>query len=568
MAYSTDMRYIEGFIIDFANWIWGTPLLILLMGGGIFFVLYSRLVPYKYFFHAIDVLRGKYDDPHEKGQINHYQALSTQLASTVGMGNISGVAVAMVTGGPGAIFWMWVSALVGIATKYFTCTLAIMYRSEADHGKTYGGPMYVIRHGLKGNWQPLAYIFCIAGTIGCLPIFQANQLTQVIRDVLLAPNDLASSQFAFLGALVRTSDLYTGLILTLLVSLVIFGGLKRIAKVASQTVPIMVVIYFLVVALILALNITEIPAMLKLIITDAFTGKAVLGGSLGAIIIAGARRAAFSNEAGIGTAPIAHGAAKTDEPVREGLVAMLGPFIDTIVVCTLTALTIISTGQWEKKIDDLKQPSILLNYQNNEGVHRIELQALEQASDTKLSTETIGEELAFNITQSSDSIQITLPSITAKDSLQISSLDLIGNIPITLTKKVEQGMVQIVIKENQSQGVTVTAKAFEASFPGIGSYLLLLCIFFFAVTSLFSYCWYGSRCLGFMIGENRAHYYNYFYVATIVIGATSSLAAIISLIDGAFAVMSIPTMISAILLAPKVRKATADYFSKLSRIKG
>ncbi len=561
------MGYLEGFIVDFANWIWGTPLLILLMGGGMFFVLYSRLVPYKYFFHAIDVLRGKYDDPGEKGQINHYQALSTQLASTVGMGNISGVAVAMVTGGPGAIFWMWISALVGIATKYFTCTLSIMYRSEAGEGKTYGGPMYVIRHGLKGNWQPLAYLFCIAGIIGCLPIFQANQLTQVIRDVLLVPNGLTSSQFAFLGASARASDVYTGLILTLLVSVVIFGGLKRIAKVASQTVPIMVVIYFLVVTLVLVLNITEIPAMLKLIITDAFTGQAVLGGSLGAIIIAGARRAAFSNEAGIGTAPIAHGAAKTDEPVREGLVAMLGPFVDTIIVCTLTALTIISTGQWEKKIDDLKQPSILIDHQRDQGIHKLEFQALEQLEGQKLTTQTKGEKLAFDIQQLSDSIQITLLEISSKDSLEISSLNLIGNIPITLSKKVKEGSIQIMLKENQSQGVTVTAKAFEASFPGAGSYLLLLCIFFFAVTSLFSYCWYGSRCLGFMIGEERAHYYNYFYVATIVVGATSSLSAIISLIDGAFAVMSIPTMISAILLAPKVRKATADYFSKFKRIK-
>ncbi len=307
--------------------------------------------------------------------------------------------------------------------------------------------------------------------------------------------------------------------------------------------------------------------MLKLIITDAFTGQAVLGGSLGAIIIAGARRAAFSNEAGIGTAPIAHGAAKTDEPVREGLVAMLGPFVDTIIVCTLTALTIIPTGQWEKKIDDLKQPSILIDHQRDQGIHKLEFQALEQLEGQKLTTQTKGEKLAFDIQQLSDSIQITLLEISPKDSLQISSLNLIGNIPITLSKKVKEGSIQIMLKENQSQGVTVTAKAFEASFPGAGSYLLLLCIFFFAVTSLFSYCWYGSRCLGFMIGEERAHYYNYFYVATIVVGATSSLSAIISLIDGAFAVMSIPTMISAILLAPKVRKATADYFSKFKRIK-
>ncbi len=561
------MRYLEGLIVDFANWIWGTPLLILLMGGGLFFVIYSRLIPYKHFFHAINVLRGKYDDPEEKGQINHYQALSTQLASTVGMGNISGVAVAIVTGGPGAIFWMWVSALVGIATKYFTCTLSIMYRSDTGGGKTYGGPMYVIRHGLHKNWKPLAYLFCIAGTIGCLPIFQVNQLTQVVRDVLLIPNNLSVSRFAFLGAEIRASDLYTGLVLTLIVSIVIFGGLKRIAKVASQTVPVMVVIYFIVVTLILILNITAIPAMLKLIVTDAFTGKAVLGGSLGAIIIAGARRAAFSNEAGIGTAPIAHGAAKTDEPVREGLVAMLGPFVDTIVVCTLTALTIISTGQWEKNISTERQPRIVLNYKLDNGVQRLEVQALEQEEGQELTTQTTGQPLPHDIQQDGDSILLSIPGIRSGDSLSITTLNLIGNIPITLSEAKSNGTVQVTIRENQSQGVTLTARAFETAFPGFGSYLLLMCIFFFAVTSLFSYSWYGSRCLGFMIGESRAHYYNYFYVATIVIGATSSLAAIISLIDGAFAVMSIPTMISAILLAPKVSKASTDYFSGLKQIK-
>ncbi|MDX1628139.1 MAG: alanine:cation symporter family protein, partial [Fulvivirga sp.] len=182
------MDLIEEFVVDFANWIWGYPLLVLLLGGGLFFMFYSRFVPYQYLGHAINVLRGKYDNPEEKGEINHYQALSTHLASTVGMGNIAGVAIAIATGGPGAIFWMWVSAFAGIATKFFTCTLAIMYRGKDENGQVHGGPMHVIREGLGKNWLPLAYMFCIFGMIGCLPIFQANQLTQVIRDVLFIPN--------------------------------------------------------------------------------------------------------------------------------------------------------------------------------------------------------------------------------------------------------------------------------------------------------------------------------------------------------------------------------------------
>jgi len=454
----------EQYVVDFANWIWGYPLLVLLLGGGLFFMFYSQFLPFKYFMHAINVLRGKYDKPEEKGEINHYQALATHLASTVGMGNIAGVAIAIATGGPGAIFWMWVSAFAGIATKFFTCTLSIMYRGKDETGQVHGGPMHVIKEGLGKNWLPLAWLFCFTGLIGCLPIFQANQLTQVIRDVLIIPNGYGIEFFKFLGQEIRYTDLYVGLILTVLVGIVIFGGLQRIANVASKMVPLMIVVYFGSVITILLLNITEVPEMLGLIVSDAFTGKSVAGGVIGAVIVTGARRAAFSNEAGIGTAPIAHGAAKTDEPVREGLVAMLGPAIDTLIVCTLTALAILITNVW-----------------------------------------------------------------------QTTDLD----------------------------GVTLTSTAFESAFPGIGNYILLTCIFFFAASSLFSFSWYGSRCMAFLIGEKRKHYYNYIYVITIIYGSVSSLQTIFSMIDGAFALMSIPTMVSAIILAPKVKAAARKYFSDL-----
>ncbi|MCZ6520073.1 MAG: alanine:cation symporter family protein, partial [Bacteroidetes bacterium] len=183
-------KQVESGIVALASWIWGAPLLILLLGGGLYFVIYTRFSPYKYFRHAINVLLGKYDDPDEIGEINHYEALSTHLAATVGMGNISGVAIAIVTGGPGAIFWMWISALVGVATKFFTCSLAIMYRGKDSAGAVQGGPMYVITEGLGKKWKPLAILFCITGMIGVLPIFQANQLTQAFRDVILIPNGI------------------------------------------------------------------------------------------------------------------------------------------------------------------------------------------------------------------------------------------------------------------------------------------------------------------------------------------------------------------------------------------
>ncbi len=458
------MDLLESFIIGFADWIWGIPLLILLLGGGLFFTLYSRFLPFKYFGHAINVLRGKYDNPNEKGQINHYEALSTQLASTVGMGNIAGVAIAIVMGGPGAIFWMWVSAILGITTKFFTCTLSLMYRSKDEYGQVHGGPMHVIKEALSKRWMPLAYLFSVMGMIGCLPIFQANQLTQVIRDVLIIPNQTELKAFDLLGASIRYTDMYVGLGLMVLVGVVIFGGLKRIANVASKMVPLMIVVYFIAVIVIVFMNISEVPSMLSLIVTDAFTGQSVMGGAIGAVIITGARRAAFSNEAGIGTAPIAHGATKSDEPVREGLVAMLGPAIDTLIVCTLTALAILLTDVW-----------------------------------------------------------------------QTTDLD----------------------------GVTLTSKAFEVAFPQYGNYILLTCICFFASSSLFTYSWYGSRCFAFIVGEDHKHYYNYLYVATVVIGSVVSLGAVESLISGSFAVMAIPTMLSTIYLAPRVMKKAKEYFASI-----
>ena len=324
-------------IIKISDGIWGAPILILLLGGGFYFLVYSRLAPLRYIGHALKILTGKYDDPNEAGQLRHYQALSTALAGTVGMGNISGVAVAITMGGPGAIFWMWVSALLGISTKFFTCSLAVMFRGKDSAGEIQGGPMYYITEGLGKNWRPVAVFFSLMAMIGVSPLFQANQLTQMIRDVVLIPNNVEGS---------FTSDLITGIVIAIIVGLVVIGGIKRIGKVTGRLVPTMVVVYTATVFYVIFSHPSAILPAFRTIFEDAFTGNAVLGGSLGAIIITGVRRAAFSNEAGLGTAPMAHGAAKTNEPIREGLVAMLGPIIDTIIVCTMTALAIIVTDTW------------------------------------------------------------------------------------------------------------------------------------------------------------------------------------------------------------------------------
>ncbi|MFH5833969.1 alanine/glycine:cation symporter family protein [Halalkalibaculum sp. DA384] len=437
---------------------WGTPLVILLAGGGLFFMIYSRFIPFRHFRHALNVLRGKYDDPDDPGDINHFQALASALAATIGLGNISGVAVAIATGGPGAVFWMWISAFLGIATKFFTCTLSIMYRGHDSEGKLQGGTMYIVTEGLGKKWKPLAVLFSIAGLFGALPIFQANQLTQILRDVIYIPNGWVTPEAHFAG------DFITGVVIFFIVSLVIFGGIKRIGRVASKMVPAMVVLYVGCALLILFVNYDLVPHYLYLIVTDAFTAEAVMGGALGQLIVTGFKRAAFSNEAGIGTATLAHGAAKTKEPVREGLVAMLGPAIDTLLVCTMTALVILVSGAWQT-----------------------------------------------------------------------------GN-------------------EN---GIILTASAFQEALGMTGPYLLVLCVAVFAFSSLFTYSYYGTKCMGFLIGAERQHYYNYFYVGSIILGAVTTLTSVINLIDGMFAVMAIPTVVTSLILAPKVIDAARDYFSRI-----
>ena len=455
------MEVLDNVLAGLSSFIWSWPILVLLLGGGLFFLVYSRFIPFKYFGHAINVLRGKYDDPNDPGEISHFQALASALAATVGMGNISGVALAIAGGGPGALFWMWVSAFVGIATKFFTCTLAVLYRGKDSTGQIQGGPMYVIVEGLGKQWKPLAAIFCVAGMFGCLPIFQANQLTQVIKEVVLIPNQWATAES------LNANIIMAGLMVAL-VSLVIFGGIKRIGTVAAKMVPFMVVLYFVSVLLILLLNYDKLLPTLGLIISDAFSAKAVLGGAVGAIIIQGAKRAAFSNEAGVGTAPMAHGAAKTTEPVREGLVAMMGPAIDTLVICTLTAMAILITGVWEGRSD---------------------------ASGTL-------------------------------------------------------------------EGITMTALAFGKGLPYVGQTILVICVLSFSITSLFSYSYYGGKCMAFLAGVHNKVYYNVFYIATIVFGALASVQAVVSIIEVAFAIMAFPTMISTLILAPKVMKAAKAYLSK------
>ena len=442
-----------------SDFVCGYPLFILLVGGGLYFLIYSGFVPLRYYGRAIKALKS--DDSQAAGQISSFEALASAIAATVGMGNIAGVAIALSIGGPGAIFWMWVSSILGMATKFFEGTLSVMYKGKDDAGEVQGGPMYMILSGLGAKWKPLAVFFSISGLIGTLCIMQSNQFTEAITTVFFTPEQNTA-----------TLRFIIGVIITVVVACVVLGGIKRISKVATKVVPAMVIMYFLLVMYIILTNLNEVPGVFGAIFRDALTVKAGVGGGIGALVsiaLIGIRRAALVNEAGVGTASMMHGASKNNQPVKEGLVAMIGPSIDSGLVCTLTALAI------------LIQRDVL----------------------------PLGDGLSGSMA-----------------------------------------------------GLSVALQAFDASIPGVGKYLLLAMLFFFAFSTMFSYSYYGQKCTGFLFGAKYSKYYNIFFLAMLVVAAMIPLKAAVGLIDLAYALMAFPTMFTLIKLSPKVKAAMKEYFKK------
>ena len=452
------MDIINNFFAELSNFLWGNfGVANLVIGGGVFFLIYSRLTPFRYFKHAFEILLGKHDDPDDEGQISHFQALSTALSSTVGIGNIAGVAVAISLGGPGALFWMWISAIVGMATKFFTCSLGIMYRGYDSDNVLQGGPMYVIEQGMGKKFKFLSYWFSIAGLVGCLSLLQANQLTQIMSDYVVKSFNVEQS---------FNLNLMIGIIIAILVSSVIFGGLSRIAEVASKIVPFMVMVYLLSGLFIVLSNASLIPAIFSNIFTSAFNGSSVAGGFAGtAIVISqGFRRAAFSNEAGMGTEVIAIGASKNNQPIKSGLVAMIGPLIDTIIVCTITGLVILLSSEWI---------------------------------------------------------------------------------------------------EGTYSGVSLTQKSFSNYLGLAGDYILIFSVATFTLSTMFGYSYYGCKCASYLFGANSKFYYRIFYVLTLVLGSVLSLDLAVNIVDAMFALMAFPTMISALYLAPNIKKEANRYFASI-----
>ena len=444
------MSALESFSQQLADTVWGPPLVALLLGGGCFFIIASRALPYRYLGHAIAILMGRYDTPQANGEISHQQALAAALSNTMGLGNIAGVALAIVAGGPGAVFWMWMSAIVGIATKFFTCSLGVMYRGKDSLGNLQGGPMYVIREALPRPYYPLAILFSLAGLIGTLPIFQANQLTALIQDTVLA------------GEAPGWAPLAIGVVIATVVGSVIFGGLPRVAKVAVALLPTMVLVYLAMTMWVLGNHLSDIPRVLAMIFTEALSPTAVGGGFLGVMLI-GISRGAFSNEAGVGTEVMAHSAAKTDEPIREGMLATLGPVFDTLIVCTCTALVILLAGNWQSPGD--------------------------------------------------------------------------------------------------MSGITLTADAFRSEMGNVGLITLGFVALILSTTTMFAGWYFGAKCFGFLVGAKWQPYFRWFFVAAVVFGATVSIDVVFNLISASYGIMAIPTMVSAIVLAPRVLRAAERYFA-------
>jgi AGCS family alanine or glycine:cation symporter len=328
------MEQLEAWTGQFVGMVWGLPLVGLLVGAGIIFTIYFGFPQLTLFKHAIDIVRGKYDNPDDKGEISHFQALTTALSATVGLGNIAGVAVAVAAGGPGAVFWLWLAGFIGMTTKFTEVTLSLRYRDITPEGHTHGGPMFVIKNALSGKFQFLAWayaLFTILSSFGAGNMFQSNQMAATLENATGIPVWISGLVFA-------------GLAFAVLV-----GGIQRIAHVTEKLVPAMVGLYLVGALAVIFTHIADVPSMIWMVIDNAFNGTAATGGFAGVVvkevIVQGIRRATFSNEAGMGSAAMAHSAAKST-PIQEGIVALLEPFIDTIIVCSITALAILHTGVW------------------------------------------------------------------------------------------------------------------------------------------------------------------------------------------------------------------------------
>ncbi|MDR8390407.1 sodium:alanine symporter family protein [Aliifodinibius sp. S!AR15-10] len=541
------METFENIISWLENIIWNYPesfpaMVVILLAFGIYITVRLGFVQFTRFKHGLKVVTGFYDDPEDEGDINHFQALTTALSATVGIGNIAGVALAIHYGGPGALFWMWVTALLGMAIKFTEVTLAQEYRSSNPDGTVSGGPMYYIERGLGSNWKWLAVAFAISAAICAFltgNAVQANTVADVMKTDFQIP------------------VVVTGFITASLVAAVILGGIKRIGRVTSRLVPFMGILYVLGALAILLINYQDVLPSLGLIVSNAFNPQAgALGVGSGALIFTlsyGVQRGLFSNEAGQGSAPIAHSAAKTDQPVREGVVALLEPFIDTLVICTMTGLVIVSTGAWDMHHQSAVDPAddvvtYELNSAGNQtpnnnvlyfknGVPQNGIMNYYGISvDTMFTNASFSEPFNGRIELSGDQV-----GVYAEDDSQIPIL--------------YGGVVQ--------NGAPLTSAAFEKGlapiFPG-GGYIVTIAVFLFAVSTSISWSYYGDRAAQYLFGFGSIFWYRLTFVAMHFLGALFTITVVWNFGDVMLGLMAFFNIVALFALSGAAYKITKKYF--------
>ena len=529
---------------------------ILLLGVGVFFTLYLGFPQLRFFNHAWAVLFGRFSKAEDPGDTSHFQALSTALSGTVGTGNIGGVAFAIFLGGPAALFWMWATAFVGMTTKFVEVSISHKYRKEDDQGFMVGGPMHYMEHGLNLKW--LAVFFAVATVIssfgsGNMP--QANNMAAGIE-----------TSFAIPGYV-------TGGVLALLLGFVIVGGIKRIAAVAATLVPLMGILYTLGAIAVLITHYENVIPSFIAVFANAFTGSAAAGGFLGASFAyafnRGVNRGLYSNEAGQGSAPIAHASARTKEPVAEGMVSILEPFIDTLVICTLTGLVILSSGVWKEKFDTqfsaFDTEIVMGQYHEDNPAHVRQLSAhldlMPPANDPVR---------PYSGTVEVDNGRLDLTNITVLHNRSIAE-----DVQVTRDKASVDGVIRVeegnVVDVNLTlsgksllHSVPLTARAFSSSFLGAyGEYLVTIGLVLFAFSTAIAWSYYGDRAVVYLVGTRWVMPYRLLYVAGFFIAtiADTSLIWLISAIT--VALMTLPNLIGILLMRKEVKQMTHTYWQKI-----
>jgi len=524
-----------------------------LLGTGIFFTIYLKFPQIRFFRHAIAVVRGKFDEEGAKGDTSHFQSLATALSGTVGTGNIAGVAFAIHLGGPAALFWMLVTAALGMTTKFVEVTLSHKYREFAEDGTASGGPMYYMKNKLNMKW--LAALFAIAAIISS---FGTGNMPQV--------NSIASSLKATFGI----EEIVTGAVLSVLLGLIILGGIKRIAAVTEKLVPLMAIIYIVGALSVIVMNYENIIPSFVSIFADVFTGSSAAGGFLGATIAyafnRGVNRGLFSNEAGQGSAPIAHAAAKAEHPVSEGMVAILEPFIDTIVICSITGLTLLSSGVWNEKHENEFSVTDMAIFEGSigEDTHGEALYGYLNGLDAGSNDENVLRHFSDTLIIEDGIIQTDVTIIHARsvaEDVRVyeDSVLYSGRIFIE-DEKLEGTSGYTFYGKSLIHSAPLTAIAFnEGLFGDYGQYIVAIGLLLFAFSTAISWSYYGGRSVTYLFGVKYVNYYRIIYVIGFFFAAIIDTTIVWTFSGIAIALMTLPNLIGIFLLRKDMKESIADY---------